>query len=189
MTVNPAAKPRSLHFPPHGPGAARRIRRGQPLPLSEGPAQIDQEHHARVASEWSGPVRRRWQVLGTVLVLATACGCASLSSREDAAANAALRFESALTGQDGAALCAALAPGTRQELEDSTKSDCAQAVAASDVPPAAGVRRIDVYGRQARVVLDGDTLFLSAFPDGWKVTATGCEPRPRKPYKCEIKGG
>ncbi|MFD0264862.1 hypothetical protein ACFVH7_42145 [Kitasatospora indigofera] len=135
-------------------------------------------------------VARRWtQVLGAALVLATACGCASLSSRQDAAAATALRFEGALAGQDNAALCAALAPGTRQELEDTAKSDCAQAIASSDLPKTSGVRRVDVYGRQARVVLDGDTLFLSTFSDGWKITAAGCEPRPRRPYNCEIKGG
>ncbi len=122
-------------------------------------------------------------------MLATVGGCASLSDREDAAANAGLRFEAALAAKDNAALCTDLAPGTREELEDTAKSGCDQAVADSDVPQAAHVRRVDVYGRQARVVLDSDTLFLSLFPDGWKVTAAGCEPRPRKPYKCELKGG
>ncbi|WP_329493569.1 hypothetical protein [Kitasatospora herbaricolor] len=58
-----------------------------------------------------------------MLVLATACGCASLSDREDAAAAGALRFEGALAGQDNAALCKDLAPGPRQELEDTAKSD------------------------------------------------------------------
>ena len=139
--------------------------------------------------EPAGRTRRRTQALGAVLILAATCGCASLSSREDAAANTALRFESTLAGHDNAALCADLAPGTRQELEDTAKSDCAQAIAGSDLPTTSGVRRVDVYGRQARVVLDGDTLFLSTFSDGWKITAAGCEPRPRKPYNCEIKGG
>lgn len=56
--------------------------------------------------------------------------------------------------------------------------------------PADGrVRHVDVYGNQARAVLAADTLFLSRFPDGWKVTAAGCEERPDKPYQCEIKGG
>ncbi|MEU1117626.1 hypothetical protein [Streptomyces sp. NPDC005879] len=51
------------------------------------------------------------------------------------------------------------------------------------------MRHIDVFGRQARAVTDRDTLFLSSFPGGWKVTAAGCTPRPEKPYQCLIKGG
>ncbi|WP_344345541.1 hypothetical protein [Kitasatospora putterlickiae] len=137
----------------------------------------------------SGRDRWRWSAAGAAVALAALCGCGSLSDREDAVAATAARFESALAGGDDALLCATLAPGTRQELEDTAKSGCDRAMPGSEVPKASGVRRIDVYGAQARVVLDGDTLFLSSFPDGWKVTAAGCEPRPRKPYNCELKGG
>ncbi|MGW0551933.1 hypothetical protein [Streptomyces altiplanensis] len=48
---------------------------------------------------------------------------------------------------------------------------------------------MDVYGHQARVVLDADTLFLPAFRDGWKVVAAGCLARPGFPYPCDLKGG
>lgn len=126
---------------------------------------------------------------GVLLALAALCGCASLSDREDAATAAARRFETALAAKDNTALCQTLAPGTRQELEDTAKAACTQAIADNDIPQASTVRQVDVYGRQARVVLQGDTLFLSSFSDNWKITAAGCEPRPRKPYKCELKGG
>ena len=158
--------------------AARRPRVVDP---GRGPWSASTMRHERI---------RRWiAAVGAVLALATLCGCASLSGREDAAAAAARRFEAALAAQDAAAVCAELAPGTRQELEDNARSGCDQAVFGSDVPAASGVQRVDVYGQQARVVLGGDTLFLSSFPTGWKITAAGCEPRPRKPYKCELKGG
>jgi hypothetical protein len=39
------------------------------------------------------------------------------------------------------------------------------------------------------VVLERDTVFLSRFPTGWKVTAAGCVPRPGRPYQCAVKGG
>jgi hypothetical protein len=56
--------------------------------------------------------------------------------------------------------------------------------------PAEGVRRVDVHGRQARVRLAGDTLFLARFDAGWKVVAAGCEPQPdEQPYDCMVKGG
>ncbi|MEU6064946.1 hypothetical protein ABZ864_10745 [Streptomyces sp. NPDC047082] len=51
------------------------------------------------------------------------------------------------------------------------------------------MREVQVYGRRARVVLNADTLFLSVFPAGWKVTAAGCVPRSQQPYQCQIKGG
>lgn len=129
----------------------------------------------------------RSTVLAAVAVVALA-GCGQLSGREDAAAASALRFEERLAASDSPGLCAALAPATREELEESAEQDCVAAVTEADLPEGGPVRRVDVYGQQARVVLDTDTLFLAAFADGWRVTAAGCEPRPRQPYSCELKG-
>lgn len=116
-------------------------------------------------------------------------GCGDIDAREDGAAAAVTRFEAGLGDSDGARGCSELAPGTRDELEQSAELPCARALPDAGLPTAAGVRHVDVYGRQARVVADGDTLFLSSFPDGWKVTAAGCTARPEKPYQCLIKGG
>ncbi|MET9518872.1 hypothetical protein [Streptomyces sp. NPDC002994] len=118
-------------------------------------------------------------------------GCSSVGAREDAAASAALRFEENLRGGQALLGCDGLAPGTREELEETAKSLCPPALEELELPSAGEVRRVDVYGRQARVVLDSDTLFLSSFPDGWKVVAAGCEPHPEPelPYQCDLKGG
>jgi hypothetical protein len=43
-----------------------------------------------------------------------------------------------------------------------------------------------VAGRQAQVRLGGDTVFLARSGDGWVVTAAGCDPRPDRPYDCEV---
>ncbi|MEU2072288.1 hypothetical protein [Streptomyces anulatus] len=86
-------------------------------------------------------------------------------------------------------MCASLAPDTRSELMDSEKTSCAGAVTAEELPPGGSVRTVDVYGRQARVVLASDTLFLSQFPGGWKIVAAGCTPQPGRPYQCTVKGG
>ncbi len=115
----------------------------------------------------------------------TGCG---VDAREDAAVEAASRFEASLRATDTAKGCAALAPGTRDELEQSTDKSCVRALPEAGLPLAGEVRAVDVYGRQARVVTDQDTLFLSSFPGGWKVTAAGCTARPEKPYQCLIKG-
>jgi hypothetical protein len=129
----------------------------------------------------------RSTALAAVAVVVLA-GCGQLSGREDAAAASARRFEERLTASDSPGLCAALAPATREELEEEAGQDCVQAVDESDLPEGGPVRRVDVYGQQARVVLSADTLFLAVFADGWRVTAAGCEPRPSQPYSCELEG-
>jgi hypothetical protein len=83
-------------------------------------------------------------------------------------------FYAALGRSDEAAACGLLAPGTRAELEDSAKKPCAQALSDEDLA-VARVRRVDVYGQAAFVQLDADTAFLGRFPQGWRVSAAGCE--------------
>jgi hypothetical protein len=100
-----------------------------------------------------------------------------------------VRFEESIQRADGTRACAALAPQTRQELQQSAKTSCRKAFFEERLSPAGTVREVQVYGRQARVVLAADTLFLSIFPSGWKITAAGCEPRSHQPYQCQIKGG
>ncbi|MDN3025422.1 hypothetical protein [Streptomyces sp. S.PB5] len=133
----------------------------------------------------------RW--IGTLLFLSV-CGlvvggCDSAGQRDSAATAAATAFERLLDSDDAKGLCAALAPETRSELMQSEKSSCEKAIASQDIPLGGETRGTDVYGRQARVVLDSDTLFLSRFADGWKVVAAGCTPRPGQPYDCVLQGG
>ncbi|WP_433573613.1 hypothetical protein [Streptomyces sp. CA-251247] len=116
-------------------------------------------------------------------------GCGAVDEREAAIRSAVERFDAAVAAKDGASLCAALAPGTRSELEDSEHQPCAEAAAGLGLPPAGAVDGMDVYGQEARVVAAGDTLFLSRFTGGWKVVAAGCRPEPGQPYQCAVKGG
>jgi hypothetical protein len=57
-----------------------------------------------------------------------------------------------------------------------------------ELPAAGEVTGTDVYGQWAQVRLTGDTVFLAVFPDGWRVVAAGCTPRPERPYDCVLKG-
>ncbi|MFI9150984.1 hypothetical protein [Streptomyces sp. NPDC053367] len=132
---------------------------------------------------------RRWRWVALVAVAAGLAGCATLGERETAASRAAQRFAESVRREDGPRACAALAPETRQELEQSAESPCPEALLQEDLSYRGRVRSVQVYGQQAQVVLDGDTLFLSRFPTGWRVTAAGCEPRPQRPYQCQVKGG
>ncbi|MER5294499.1 hypothetical protein ABT382_20865 [Streptomyces pharetrae] len=135
--------------------------------------------------------RRRYgsgiAAVAVAVVVLTSCG--SASERRDRVTEEVTRFESALQAGRHAYLCAALAPSTKEELEHSDADACERVVGEQNLPPAGAVRTVDVYGGQARVVLEHDTIFLTRFPTGWKVTAAGCRPRPAQPYQCEIKGG
>ncbi|MCJ1676434.1 hypothetical protein MTF65_03525 [Streptomyces sp. APSN-46.1] len=124
-------------------------------------------------------------LLGTLCV--TSSGCAAVGERAAAAEAAATQFEAALRGGDVRRACEALAPGTREELEQD--GPCGTALGTLNLTPAAAPAvRVDAYGSQARVVFPRDTVFLAAYPDGWKVTAAGCVPRPGRPHRCELKG-
>jgi len=121
-------------------------------------------------------------------MLALTTGCSSVGPDTSLSGSAARRFHQALADNEAAVACELLAPRTREELEQSAKTPCPQALAEADVPDAATVTTADVYGPNARVVMDGDTVFLARFGTQWKVTAAGCKARQDLPYDCDVKG-
>src|SRR5438105_4537407 len=96
--------------------------------------------------------------------LAVLTGCAPIGDREAAAAATAVKMLTAVTAKDGAGACAALAPRTRSELEDSEDKPCDQAILGEQLPAPGAVTGADVYGQWAQVRLTGDTVFLGMFP-------------------------
>ncbi|MFI7599203.1 hypothetical protein [Actinoplanes sp. NPDC049681] len=123
------------------------------------------------------------------VLLAGLAGCSSVSERGDAAADVALRLLTAVESKDGAAACATLAPDTLAEVEESAGQSCSQAILDEDLPSPGTVTGTDVYGQVAQVRLTDDTLFLAAFPGGWRVLAAGCTSRGDQPYNCSVQGG
>jgi hypothetical protein len=138
------------------------------------------------------PAASGWVVTGSfvtlVCVLALVTGCSSVGPDPARADSAAQSFHRELADEQPAAACELLAPRTQQELEQDAHTSCPQALADAGLPPAATVTTTDVYGSDARVVLEGDTVFLARFGTLWKVTAAGCKPRTGLPYDCDVKG-
>lgn len=118
--------------------------------------------------------------------VAAATGCSATVAAGDPPAVAASSFYAALSDHDAAAACTLLADQTRRSLEESADKPCEQALQDEQLPQAR-VRRVQVYGQTAFAELDHDTAFLGRFPQGWRVLAAGCQPRPRRPYDCLIE--
>jgi hypothetical protein len=121
----------------------------------------------------------------SVTVLAVT-GCSSVGDQEEAASAAALRLLDAVAAGDGEAACALLAPDTAETVAED--APCAEAILDQDLPRPGTVTGADVYGQWAQVRLDDDTVFLAAFPGGWRVVAAGCTPRENRPYQCSVEG-
>jgi hypothetical protein len=123
--------------------------------------------------------------LAVVLLLA---GCGVDVEREQAAA-AADAFAGDVFG-DPQAACGLLAPRTAQSLEKDGKP-CARALTQEDLPTPGARTAVYVAGHSAQVRYADDTVFLSLFDGGWRVTAAGCvraTPDPAVPYDCAIEG-
>ncbi|MET9466113.1 hypothetical protein ABZY44_15210 [Streptomyces sp. NPDC006544] len=128
--------------------------------------------------------------LAAVAVAAVLGGCGAPAPRVEGARQAGLAFEQALADADYPRACALLAPQTRRQLEDDEHKPCGAVLPGEELPSGAGqVHGTQVYGRQALLSTQKDTLFLSQFDDGWKVVAAGCTPRGEQPYQCSLKGG
>lgn len=128
----------------------------------------------------------RWYVAGTVAVCLALSACSS--AEQDEAAEAADRFVAAVIEDDGAAACELLAPATLAELVQSSGKSCEEAVL--EEAKEAGERlETETFGTMSEVRFTDDVLFMTRFPDGWKVHAAACTPRQGRPYDCTIKGG
>ena len=135
------------------------------------------------------PVRAGRSTLLVAALVATLAGCGTVAERGDAASAVAVGLLEAVAARDGSAACDRLAPDTVDELERSAGVPCPEAILDEDLPAPGEVLGADVFGQWAQVRLDGDTMFLAVFPDGWRVVAAGCSSRDPRPYQCELDGG
>ncbi len=125
--------------------------------------------------------------LACLLALAlVGCGTAD---REDDAGAVAARFHAALEQGDGQAACDQLNEETASKLEKQEKKPCAEAILSLELPKGGTVADTRVYVTSAFTTLaEGASDFLDEGPNGWRVSAAGCEPTTQsQPYDCELE--
>jgi hypothetical protein len=115
-------------------------------------------------------------------------GCGTADREHDAAA-VAERFHAALEARDGEAACTELNPETASKLEQQEKKPCEEAILTLELPRGGTVVDARVYVTSALAQrAQGGSDFLDRGPDGWMVSAAGCEPTaPEQPYDCELE--
>jgi hypothetical protein len=127
-------------------------------------------------------------VFACLLALVTT-GCAAGERADDVAAVTA-RFHAALEAGDGPAACAELSAETVSKLERDEEKPCEEAILGLDLPKGGtiAVRRVEMRSAYTRLA-EGGADFLNEGPDGWKISAAGCEPTVSgRPYECELEG-
>jgi hypothetical protein len=133
-------------------------------------------------------VRPRVALSACVLAVVIA-GCGTGGRADDAAA-VAERFHAALESGDGTAACDELSEETASKLEQQEKKPCEKAILELELPEGGtvAVRRVEERSAYAGLA-EGTADFLDEGPEGWKVSAAGCEPTaPEQPYECELEG-
>ena len=129
---------------------------------------------------------RRPVLLASTAAVTCALAACGAGAREADAAASATRFASAVEQGDGEAACGLLSPAARKAAEDRAVS-CPGAVTELPTAPV-GEPAVEVWGDEALVRLEGDTVFLHRYDEGWRVTAAGCVSEESAPYDCDLEG-
>jgi hypothetical protein len=119
--------------------------------------------------------------------LLTLAACAP--DRTAAAAAAAEEFHRALIAGNVSGACSLLQAETREKTAgNGDAGSCESGLRGQELADAGKIVHTDIYGRNALVEFEKDTVFLTASKDGWKVTAAGCTPNGDAPFLCEVGG-
>ena len=129
--------------------------------------------------------------LVVALAAAVAMGGCARDADRDSVRTVTERFYTALEQDDGEAACAQLSTDARTELETQEQEACPEAVTSLQVE-GGGLTRVQVHITNAKADLSsGESAFLSQTPDGWRLSAVGCQPQQGKPadepYDCELE--
>jgi hypothetical protein len=106
-----------------------------------------------------------------------------------AAAGAAQEFHQAVMAGHLSEACSLLQAETRKETaRTGGPGSCENQLQGAHLPDAGKSLHTEIYGRNAVVEFEKDTVFLTASEAGWKITAAGCTPQGEAPYTCEVGG-
>jgi hypothetical protein len=130
------------------------------------------------------------RVVACACVLAVAVAGCGTGERADDVAAVAERFHAALESGDGQAACDQLSEETASKLEQQEQKPCEEAILELELPKGGTVALTRVEMRSAFAGLaEGGADFLDEGPEGWRISAAGCEPTaPEQPYECELEG-
>jgi hypothetical protein len=87
---------------------------------------------------------------------------------------------------DPSAACDMLSSHTREET--AAQTSCEEELESLELPSEGNVLRAESYGREAIVVFEDDTVFLTVSGPEWQITGAGCEERAGSAYDCEVGG-
>jgi hypothetical protein len=127
-----------------------------------------------------------------IVLLAGLAGCGTGGSAERKEVSGIVtRFYSAIEADDGDRACDLLSQDTLEQLESQSEQTCHSVITRLDLHPAP-VAASHVFITNAQVRLANDELaFLGREPEGWKLTAIGCQPgagKPRnRPAECQVE--
>ena len=132
-------------------------------------------------------VRRVRVVVASVVAALLVVGCGNGDHEREAAA-AVTRLAEAAERGDGAAACEELTEDAAGELDEPAGQACETEIVNLGLT-ASPVAAASVSITSAKVDLaGGGSFFLDETPEGWKVSAAGCEPRPGGRYDCRLEG-
>ncbi|MFI0352680.1 hypothetical protein [Actinomadura sp. 9N407] len=122
-------------------------------------------------------------LFGAVLLGAACSGCAAAD--EDGVQAAVSGLYQAVRNGDGRAACEHLLPRAASALETGG-SQCAQEILGLGLE-GGPVAEVEVWSDQARASAGTDTVFLTRWGEGWRISAAGCRAQGERPYDCEVQ--
>jgi hypothetical protein len=128
-------------------------------------------------------------LVAVVLTALAVAGCGTGGRERDAAA-VAERFHAALERGDAQTACDQLSEETASKLEQQEGKPCEKAILTLKLPKGgtAAVRRVEITSAYVGLA-EGSADFLDEGPEGWRISAAGCEPTASdQPYECEVEG-
>jgi len=127
----------------------------------------------------------RWALLLGLCVALAGCG---RGEDEIVASSVAHRFLTSVSNDNGDVACSLLSRETAAALAHDEREPCEETVRGLELN-APSAERVQVFGLSAKVDLaDGLSVFLELTPEGWRVSAAGCEPvAGDQPYECEVE--